>query len=143
MSELQQRPLEVLMIPASTLGSTPRATPRLIASATPIMEMPSSMLLATLAAWPLPEPPQSTMFLPMAARIGWARSKSATSPPTMKVSVPAAAPPVPPETGASSMGLPCWRAAEATSRALSGSMVEESIRVTPGRTWASRPSSPR
>ncbi|MCY1549486.1 hypothetical protein D9M68_856540 [compost metagenome] len=103
-----------------------------MASETPIMEMPSSMLLATLATWPLPASPQCTMFLPMAARIGWARSKSASEPPTIKVRVPAAAPPVPPETGASSMGLPCSAAALATSRALSGSMVEQSISRTPG-----------
>ncbi|MDT4872287.1 hypothetical protein FQZ97_1074630 [compost metagenome] len=120
------------MMPASTLASIPRDTPRAMASDTPIMEMPSSMLLATLATWPLPAAPQCTMFLPMAARIGWARSKSASEPPTIKVRVPAAAPPVPPETGASSMGLPCSAAALATSRALSGSMVEQSISRTPG-----------
>ncbi|MNP23380.1 hypothetical protein D3C76_1160870 [compost metagenome] len=131
------------MMPASTSASIPSFTPSDIASATPIMEMPSSMLFATLATWPLPAAPQCTMFLPIAARTGWARSKSACSPPTMKVRVPAAAPAVPPETGASSIGLPWARVAAATSRALCGSMVEESISSTPGCTLASRPSSPR
>ncbi|MNT49578.1 hypothetical protein D3C72_1864410 [compost metagenome] len=142
-SELQQRPLEVLRMPASVFGSMPSEVPRAMASATPIMEMPSSMLFATLATWPLPVAPQWTMLRPMPLSTGWARSKSAASPPTMKVRVPAAAPPVPPETGASSIGLPCSRAAAATSRALWGSMVELSISSTPGDRLASRPSSPR
>ena len=131
------------MMPASTLASMPRATPSAMASATPTMEMPSSMLLAILATWPLPALPQCTTFLPMAERIGRAWSNTLTEPPTMKVRVPAAAPPVPPETGASSMGLPWAMARVATSRALSGSMVELSISNTPWPTWASRPSLPR
>ena len=45
----------------------------------------------------------------------------------MKVSVPACAPPVPPDTGASSIARPFFSAAAATARALSTSMVEESI----------------
>ena len=41
---------------------------------------------------------------------------------------------VPPETGASTMLLPCARASIATSREVCGSMVEESISSTPGGT---------
>ncbi|MCY1451951.1 hypothetical protein D9M71_688430 [compost metagenome] len=114
-----------------------------MASATPTMEMPSSMLLAILATWPLPAAPQCTMFLPMAERIGRAWSNTLSGPPTIKVRVPAAAPPVPPDTGASSIGLPWARAYLATSRVLSGSMVELSISNTPGPILASRPSLPR
>ncbi len=131
------------MIPASTFGSMPSAAPKFIASATPTMEMPSSMLLQIFATWPVPAPPQCTMFLPMWARVGLMVSNSAGSAPTMNVRVPASAPPVPPDTGASAMGLPCAAAAAATSRAECGSMVLESTRVTPRRTPASTPSSPR
>ncbi|MNC55709.1 hypothetical protein D3C75_1052550 [compost metagenome] len=114
-----------------------------MASETAIIETPSSMLLATLATWPLPESPQCTMFLPIAARIGQVRSKSALEPPTIKVKVPALAPPVPPETGASTIGLPFSNACLATSRAVRGSIVEQSIKKTPGRTCAKMPSAPK
>src|ERR1035438_7993062 len=142
-SELQHRPLDVLMMPASTLGSMPSAAPRFMASATPIIEMASNMLLQILATWPVPASPQCTMFLPMWARMGRIRSNRAGSAPTMKVSVPPSAPPVPPETGASAMGLPRLAAAAATSRAVWGSMVLESMSGMPPGTPASTPSSPR
>ena len=45
----------------------------------------------------------------------------------MKVSVPAAAPTVPPDTGASSISNPAARAASSTVRALATSIVEQSI----------------
>ena len=57
------------------------------------------MLLQILAAWPLPAAPACRMFLPMDLRSGSARAKPVSPPPTMKVSVPASAPAVPPETG--------------------------------------------
>ncbi|MNP59604.1 hypothetical protein D3C76_1546100 [compost metagenome] len=60
----------------------------------------------------------------------------------MKVSVPAAAPPVPPDTGASAMATPCLAAAAATSRAVCGSMVLQSTAGTPLPMPASTPSSP-
>ncbi len=86
--------------------------------------------------------PQRTTFLPMPASTGCSRSNSAASAPTMKVSVPACAPPVPPDTGASENGLP-WRAASAaSSRTVAGSIVLESISGTPARTPASTPFSP-
>ena len=55
--------------------------------------------------------------------------------------VPAAAPPVPPETGASPMSTPLAAAALDTSRAVCGSMVLQSTVGVPGRTPASTPSS--
>ena len=45
----------------------------------------------------------------------------------MKVSVAAVAPPTPPDTGASSISKPATRAASVTVRALSTSIVEQSI----------------
>lgn len=81
------------------------------------------------------------MFFPMAARTGLPRSKSSARPPTMEVSVPASAPPVPPETGASSMGFPF--SAAATSRAVWGAMVLESTAMTPGRRFSRTPPAER
>ena len=57
----------------------------------------------------------------------------------MKVSVPASAPMVPPETGASSIGRP---ASAATARAVSTSMVEQSIRMAPGALATAMPPAP-
>src|SRR6266850_3813189 len=131
------------MIPASIFGSMPSDAPRLMASAVPIMEIPSSRLLQILATCPVPEPPQCTMFLPMWARIGRMRSNNESSAPTMKVKLPLSAPPVPPDTGASAIGLPRSAVAAATSRAVCGSMVLESMSGRPPDTPASTPSSPR
>ena len=89
------------MMPASTAGSIPSAAPSAIASDTPIIEIPSSRLLQIFAICPVPVPPHCTTFLPMSSSTGRMRSNSAASAPTMKVSVPACAPPVPPDTGAS------------------------------------------
>ena len=57
--------------------------------------------------------------------------KACTLPPTMKVSVAAVAPPTPPDTGASSIMRPFFSAAPATARAVSTSMVEQSISSVP------------
>ena len=58
----------------------------------------------------------------------------------MKVNVPALAPPVPPETGASSAKIPRAAASCATARALSTSTVEQSNKMLPsciaGRIWS-------
>lgn len=59
------------------------------------------MLLQIFAAWPAPAPPQCTAFLPITESSGSARANAASSPPAMKVRVPASAPTTPPETGAS------------------------------------------
>jgi hypothetical protein len=50
----------------------------------------------------------------------------------MKVSVPAAAPPTPPETGASSAPMPAASASAATARAEATSTVEQSSSTAPG-----------
>ena len=68
-----------------------------------------------------------------------ARVKACVLPPTMKVSVPAAAPPTPPDTGASSISRPLASAAAATSRAVSTSIVEQSISSVPGLAFSTMP----
>lgn len=60
----------------------------------------------------------------------------------MKVSVPAAAPPVPPDTGASTNAPPCSRTSAPNACALAGSIVLESITVAPAPRPASTPFSP-
>ena len=101
------------------------------------------MLLQIFAAWPLPGPPACTMVLPMASRIDERASKARALPPTMKVSVPACAPPTPPETGASIISMSFASAAADTVRAVSTSMVEQSISSVPGLAVAITPSGPR
>ena len=61
----------------------------------------------------------------------------------MKVSVAAAAPPTPPDTGASSINRPFFSAALATARAVSTSMVEQSISSVPALAFSITPDEPR
>ncbi|MNE64312.1 hypothetical protein D3C80_1597200 [compost metagenome] len=95
------------------------------------MWMASSMLLHILAICPAPSAPAWNRFCPMQASTGLAASKSALSPPTIKVRVPAAAPATPPETGASRKRMPRAFAAAPTARAEATSMVEQSITRPP------------
>src|SRR4051794_5861732 len=139
-SELQQRPVDVLTMPASTFTSMPSASPSDMASATPAIVTPSTRLLQIFATWPVPVSPQCTMFLPIADNTGLTCSYALALPPTMKVSVPAAAPPVPPDTGASTKGLPCSAASSANAFTLAGSIVLESMIGTPFAMPASTPS---
>ncbi len=81
------------------------------------------MLLQILAVWPAPTAPAWKMLAPIFSSRGRARSSSAASPPTMKVSVPAMAPPVPPDTGASMNCTPCASAASATLCEVAAAMV--------------------
>ena len=74
----------------------------------------------------------------MWARMGLAASKSASSPPTIKVRVPALAPATPPETGASIQRMPRAFAASPTWRADATSMVEQSTTRAPAGKAASR-----
>ncbi len=89
------------------------------------------MLLQIFAACPAPSSPQWTMRPAIGFRIGSAAAKASSEPPAMKVSVPAAAPPVPPETGASIDSSPCLLAMACALRADSTSMVEESMNSAP------------
>ena len=106
------------------------------------MLMPSSRLLQILAIWPVPTSPQRTMLRPICASTGCRVANKSALAPTMKVSVPACAPPVPPETGASATATPCLAAAAATSRMVCGSMVLQSTAGTPWPIPAKTPSSP-
>src|SRR6476469_7230237 len=91
------------------------------------MEIASIMLLQILTPCPAPAPPQCTIFLPIFSSTGFADAKALSSPPHMKVSVAPLAPPVPPETGASTEARPCFAAIACACLALSTSMVEQSI----------------
>ena len=75
------------------------------------MLMPRIRLLQIFAAWPEPLAPVWTTFLPIDIRIGRAASTATSSPPAMKVRVPASAPATPPETGESRNCRPRFLAA--------------------------------
>src|SRR5437016_1946591 len=95
------------------------------------METASTMLLQILTPCPAPAPPQCTIFLPMFVSTGFAAAKDFSSPPHMKVNVPPLAPPVPPETGASTEPMPCFAANACACLELSTSMVEQSMISAP------------
>ena len=101
------------------------------------------MLLQILAAWPLPDGPVWTMVAPICSRIGRARATAPASPPTMKVSVAFSAPATPPDTGASTISRPRSAAACQTARAVSTSIVEQSISSARRPPRAITPSPPR
>ena len=67
----------------------------------------------------------------MISKSGRAAAKASGVPPAMKVSVPAAAPAVPPDTGASTARRPAAVASAAAARALSTSTVEQSMKAAP------------
>lgn len=78
-----------------------------MASETPTMEMPNSMLLQILAICPLPVSPQCTRFLPMVPSTGLQRCTASSLPPSMKVSVAFAAPTIPINTTKLLVGRMC------------------------------------
>ena len=78
----------------------------------------------------------------MASRTGAARSRSAASPPTMRVSFPPSARLTLPDTGASRTPAPRARIAASWPRSVAGGTVEQSMRTAPGRAPAARPSGP-
>ncbi len=69
----------------------------------------------------------------MASSTGFAAAKASLLPPAMKVSVAPLAPPTPPDTGASIDGSFRAAASACALRALSTSMVEQSISSVPSR----------
>ena len=113
-------------------GASPNFSASRNASHVATIVAPSSMLLAILAACPVPFAPAWITALPMLLRIGCARANASSLPPTMKVSVPALAAPIPPDTGASTAVMPLARAASATRLAVATSIVEQSIRIAAG-----------
>ena len=107
--------------------------------------MPEAMPIwfASLQSWPVPGAPWRTIVLPIAAKAGWARSKSCCAPPTMMVSVPSRAPRSPPETGASSGPKPFAAASAASERASAGLEVVMSTSTQPGLAADMKPCGPR
>jgi hypothetical protein len=87
---------------------------------------------------PVPASPANNDYKP-----GFAFSNAASGPPTMKVSVAPWAPPTPPETGASIISIPRFSASIATARAVSTSMVEESMKSVPFFAFERIPFDPR
>jgi hypothetical protein len=73
------------------------------------------------------------MLLPMALNTGMAFWTSIASPPTMMLRVPFWAPSEPPETGASSMGMPFLPSSAAIRRVADGLMVDMSTTIAPAR----------
>src|SRR6187401_3025687 len=77
------------------------------ASPTAIIDTPKIMLLQIFAACPALASPQCTILPAIGCSTGSASAKASCDPPAIKVSVPAAAPAVPPDTGASTDSNPC------------------------------------
>ena len=102
------------------------------ASATAPMVMPTIIWLASLASWPAPVGP-TCVARPSTSKAGRARSKSAGLPPAMIAKVPASAPTVPPETGASRCCTPMAARRAAWSRAWRGWIEDMSTTRLPGR----------
>ena len=99
------------------------------------MVTPRIMLLQIFAACPAPASPQCTAFCPMMSKRGLAVAKACVDPPAIKVSVPPDAPPIPPDTGASTAIMPASSAACAVFFALSTSTVEQSMNSVPCAIW--------
>src|SRR3990172_1681548 len=99
--------------------------------------------LTALVACPAPTGPMWVIVRPIAARIGLARSTSASVPPTMIVRVPCSAPSEPPETGASTKPTPPAASRAAKPSLAPGLMVEQSTIRLPARTPAARPPGPK
>jgi hypothetical protein len=116
-SELQQRPLEVFTIAANTLGSMPSFAASVMPSEVAIISIASIMLLQILATLAVARAPQCHDVLAHLWRIGLAIPKSRASPPTMKVRVPASAPPTPPDTESVPPWDTPWRAHPSPPRA--------------------------
>src|SRR3954453_20915634 len=98
--------------------------------------------LAALTVWPPPLGPTRTTVLPTASKTGRAASKSARSPPTMMDRAAFFAPASPPETGASRMRSPRFRACLASSPVTSGRMLEKSMTSVPGLAFSKTPPAP-
>ena len=84
-----------------------------------------------LVAWPAPLAPKCSTTLPIAARMGFARSKAAGVPPAMMASVPFCAPSTPPLTGASTNSTPREARNASAHRAVSALTVEQSMTSAP------------
>ena len=111
------------------------------ASATAWIPRPTITWLTTFIAWPAPGPPTRTTLPPRMSNSGRARSKSASSAPTMIASVPCSVPSGLPDTGASAQPTPRSARRSARPRESSGSELPMSITSEPGRRCGSSCSS--
>mmetsp|Transcript_34921 Transcript_34921/g.113871 ORF Transcript_34921/g.113871 Transcript_34921/m.113871 type:complete len:222 (-) Transcript_34921:99-764(-) len=98
-----------------------------------------STLLIDLVASPAPTGPQCTTFFDQASMKTDASATSAGEPPTIEVTLPAAAPFGPPLTGASTKRIPRVASCAASALVCSGSPDVQSITSDPGcsGTWLS------
>ncbi len=114
---------------------SPCARANAIASETDSM-IPAHMIwLVAFAACPLPVGPKWLTVLPIAARMGRARSNASSLPPTMMANVASRAPSTPPLTGQSRKSAPCGASSSAAFLAVSEPTVEQSITRAPLRTF--------
>src|SRR5665811_359105 len=107
----QLSPEETEAISQKTCLSRPSLSARTAPSAQPARLMNSIRLLQIFAACPVVAPPVGMMLADMGSMNPLASLTALSSPPTMKVRVPAAAPLMPPETGASTKRKPAPAAA--------------------------------
>ena len=136
-------PEETEAISQKTLGSRPSRSASTEPSEHASRQMNSIMLFTIFAACPVPAAPVWTTRPAMGCTISSARRACCSSPPIMNVRVPAAAPLIPPDTGASTNAKPASAAARCSSSAVATSMVELSTRSASFGARASTPSSPR
>ncbi|KEY85268.1 hypothetical protein PC358_22510 [Pseudomonas capeferrum] len=128
---------------AISVASTPDCSANATTSAITKALQATIIWLQALVTWPAPTAPMCVTRWPRACSTGSARCKSAASPPTMMAKVPASAPGVPPDTGASSQAMPDKAAsAAAISRVAVGSRLEKSISNWPLRPPCAMPCSP-
>ena len=98
--------------------------------------------MTILVVWPAPTGPMWVQ-LPRSASTGRALATSASAPPAMIASVPAAAAGGPPETGASTQPMPASvRSRSANALVASTAVVEWSTSSLPGAPPAAMPSAP-
>mmetsp|Transcript_6549 Transcript_6549/g.11882 ORF Transcript_6549/g.11882 Transcript_6549/m.11882 type:complete len:213 (-) Transcript_6549:912-1550(-) len=101
-SLLQHLAVLIFIAPAKTVGSTPKASPRFIASHIPTICAANAALLQSFTADPDPASPHGITPFPILCNKGCIAVKVAGEEhPTMKVNVASVAPLTPPETGAS------------------------------------------
>src|SRR6185437_15926278 len=130
-AKLSAEPL--LSVSSSRRSSTPARPPMASASASAPTVSNSTMLLRILTTWPHPTGPQCVMSVPMAARNGLIRAKSAADAPTMMLSRPCCAASRVRATGASANSMPASARRDASVRVSATGEVPQSttMRVRP------------
>ena len=127
---------------SSAERSTPARRPTTSACASVAQLTALTAFESTLTCWPAPTSPTCTMISPIAFSSGIARSRSASPPPAMIVSVPSSAFGAEPVTGASTKPWPRSASAPPIRRASTGPIVDMSMNSVPGSAPAAAPSSP-